>query len=949
MSGEATNYNHDVEVRLLGSLELRVDGAIVPVNAPQQRVVLAQLALAVGRPVSADRLTDAVWGDNAPATARTALHNAIRRLRSSLIKVGAGEVIETTPEGYRLAVAPAQVDVTRFKTLIQQARNQATNHQRARATDSYEQAFELWGEPLAGLPIDGAISADLEQLIDLEVTATEEWADLQLAAGAPELVLERLVPLVEQWPVRESLHACHMLALHRAGRTADALAAYTRARDHLISELGIEPGQAMREAHQRILRLDERTPVEPRLPLVVPAQLPAVPAPVVGRGREFALLDDALGHAQSYGDLVTVVVSGPAGVGKSTLAVQWARQVAQNFPDGQLFVNLRGFDPHGSPLGPIEALRGVLTALGVSDDDVPNDLGAATGLYRSLLSGRRVLMVLDNARDATQVRHLLPTTDGCLALVTSRHELPSLAVTDGAQRVSLNLLSREESEALLADRLGAVRLIEEPDALAEIVTRCGGLPLALAVAAARVKGRDDLPLASFAEELRAVGSLEALHLDDPIADVRTVLSWSVQALSDESTRVFRLLGLHPGPEASIASIISSAALPARPARAAVADLIRAHLAIQRTGGRMAFHDLIREQARELVEESESEPVRQQATIRLVQHYLHSAFAATRAMFSSPLPFALDAPEPGVIPETFAGAEEASAWLAAEQLVLVRIVELAARTPGLEVHAWRLARTLNGYLWDRCQCPDMARMHEAALAATLHTGDVQGQADARHGLGEAAIGLEEYDAGRDQLTQAIDLFIACGDRTGESDARCTLGRLLEAAGEYPDAIDHTMQALAIYEEIGDRTGQAVALNNIGWLHACLGNFAESLGSCQRSLELYRAEGDLPGQTYALDSLGRAHQGLGNQLLAIACFAEAAELASGLAQHFNRAQNLSHLGDGYAAIGDLDAARSAWRSALAILEMLEHANAHDVRQRLAALGQVGVPAPADTTSR
>jgi tetratricopeptide (TPR) repeat protein len=674
-----------------------------------------------------------------------------------------------------------------------------------------------------------------------------------------------------------------------------------------------------------------------------------VPVAVVGRQREFALLNAALNNAQSGAAATSVVVSGPAGVGKSTMAVQWARTVAPGFPDGQLFVNLRGFDPHGFPLGRIEALRGFLTALGVSDDDVPNDVEAATGMYRSLLVGRRMLVVLDNARDATQVRQLLPTSDGSLALVTSRHELASLAVTDQARLVSLDLLSAEESEALLEDRLGAERLRVEPGALAEIVARCGGLPLALAVAAARVKARDDLPLAAFAEELRAVGSLEALHLDDPMTDVRTVLSWSVQTLKQETARVFRLLGLHPGPEASIASIMSSAALPARPARAAVADLTRAHLAIQRTGGRMAFHDLIREQARELVEATESAEVRRLATFRLVEHYLHSAFAATRALFSSPLPFTLEAPPAGVIAETFGDPEHASAWLTTEHLVLVRIVELASRTPGLERHAWQLARTLNGSLWDRCQCPDMALMHEAALAAALRTGDVRGQADSRHGLGEASIGLQQYDAGRDQLARAIELFIECGDRIGESDAHCTLGRLLEAAGDFPAALDHTSRALKLYEEIGDRTGQAVALNNIGWLHSCLGNFVESLESCQRSLEIYRAEGDLPGQTYALDSLGRAYNGLGNQLRAIACFAEAAELANGLAQHFNRAQNLLHLGEAYEAIGDSDAARSAWRPALAILESLGHHNAHELRERLAALGPGGAHVPAQVAAR
>ncbi len=922
-----------VKLCLLGAFELRVGRDALPITATQQRAVLAALALVAPEPMLTERLIDLLWPERVPASARTALHNTIRRLRATFSEVGVADLIETGPDGYRLKLHRDQIDAHHFLAVLAKAREAASLGNDHGAATSYAAALAIWrGDPLPDLSAAGLLLAETQQLVELRVCAAEEWTDVETARGQAESVLTTLRTLAEQWPLRESLRARLMVALHASGRTAEALEEYSRARADLVKDLGIEPGPLLRAAHQRILRLDDDPPDigRPSVPIPIPAQLPTAPISLVGRAGSLAVLNEELGTSSSY------VVSGPAGVGKTTLSVYWARSVADRFPDGQLFVNLRGFDPDSSPLSPHEVLRGFLTALGISLDEVPLEFAQAVGMYRSMLANRRVLVLLDNARDADQVRDLLPTGPGCLALVTSRQELAALAVTNGTRSVSLDLLTAKEARVMMADRIGAPRVAAEPEAVTEIIERCGRLPLALAVVAAQAAARPESSIAALAKQLRpspgaGTTALDVLHLGDPRTDVRAVLSWSVTALSPDAARLFGVAGLHPGAELSVSSLGSACAITPRQARAATEELLRANLLIDRGNGRVGFHDLIRAYAREL---GGHDPERVNAIARVVDHYLQSAHAATRRHFSSPLPFVLPPPFAGVCADEFESLPEASVWLEAEQSVLVQVVVLAGLTPGLESHAWQLARTLNGYLWDRCQWHDMARMHEAALDATRRDADLVGQADALHGVAEAMIGLGRREA-LVPLEEALKLFGQLGDLMGESDVRCTFGRFHESQGEFAEAIVHTEAALEIYQQIGDRIGQAVALNNIGWLSCYLKDYERGLVMCEQALVIYRAEGDGPGQTYALDSLGTAYAGLGDHLRAIACIAEGAELARELGQHFNQAANLIHLGACYEAIGDLEAARSAWRPALAILEALEHARAEGLRARLEAI--------------
>ncbi len=925
-----------VDILLLGDLEVRVRGVVLPITANQQRLALAAMALAAPAPIPAADLIETLWLAQAPSTARTALHNVIRRLRAGFSVAGAGEVIETEPGGYRLALPPDRIDVIRFRTGVAGARARSDADDIVGAVTTYATALDLWrGDPIPDLVGAGRLSGQIEQLLDARLAATEELVDLELGAGHGERWVPVLRHLVEQWPLRESMTARLMLALHASGRTADALNEYAHARALLIGELGVEPGVALREAHHSVLTIVDEPTAGRRLVVVTPAQLPAAPTHLHGRDAELAILDERLERQATSADPpLSRVISGPAGVGKSALAVQWARCAADDFPDGQLFVNLRGFDPQASPLTTLEAVRGFLTALGVSPSEVPLQLEDAIGLYRSLLRGRRILVVLDNARDATQARPLLPTEPGNLGLVTSRSDLTGLSVTHPVRPLRLGLLAATAARRVVAEHIGADRLDAEPQAAADIVAMCGGLPLALAIVGAQLATRPRTSLHAFADELRKAASvLDVIQLDDPLTDLRAVSSWSVKALNADQFEVFRMVGSHPGPEASVASIASMTGRSRPQTAALLRDLCRVNLVLDRGDDRFGCHDLIRAHAVELARAAPDEHAL--AARRLISHVVHSAFAATRTHFTTPLAFDLAEVVDGVLPEMFADIDSASGWLEREQPVLSEIVDLAAVTPGQSTSAWQLGRILSGYLWEKCRWHDMIRIQRAALGATEAAGDRAGEADSRHGLADAYAGLEDFHSALTELDRALELFIADGDKTGESDVRATFGRILETMGSYAEAISHCIAALDIYREIADRSGEAVILNNVGYLNARLGNFESSVSWATASLELYRELDDLRGQTFALDTLSRSHLGLGDVDKAIDCLSQSTELSGRLGQDFSRALSLTHLGEAWEMVGDHGAARSAYVAALGIFDSLAHRRSDEIRRRLSNL--------------
>ncbi len=592
---------------------------------------------------------------------------------------------------------------------------------------------------------------------------------------------------------------------------------------------------------------------------------------------------------------VTAVLSGTAGVGKTALAVHWAQRVSARFPDGQLFANLQGFDPARPALEPGDALRGFLEALGIAESRIPADLAGQAGLYRSVLAGKRVLVVLDNARDAKQVRPLLPASPGCAAIVTSRNRLVGLVATEGASPLTLDLLSTADARELLTRRLGTSRVAREPAAVADIIERCARLPLALTVAAARAATAPHLPLAAIASELRsAARALDPYHAGDTASDVRAVLSWSYRALTADGAQLFRLLGLHPGPDISLAAAASLGAIRLDRARALLAELTRAHLLSEHKPGRYAFHDLLRAYAAEQARDHDGQDIRDAAVHRVLDHYLHSANGAAMKIEPHLDRLALVQAGPGVVITEPASAEDAMSWFMAEDAGFLGAVRLAADA-GLPSHAWQLAWIVSSYLLRRGFWEDNTLAQEAGLAAARRAGDVSGEAHALHGLALGYARSGRFGDAVPLLERALRLFESIGDRFDQARIHNSFTWIAEHEERLTDAVWHATQALEHYQAAGHRAGEAMILNDVGFCHARLGNYREALAYCEQGLAISREVGERTWEAATLDSLGLVHNGLGDHGRAVACYEQAAAIYRELGDRFNEADTLVSLGD------------------------------------------------------
>jgi len=656
-----------------------------------------------------------------------------------------------------------------------------------------------------------------------------------------------------------------------------------------------------------------------------------------GRAPELAMLDGILA---TTGDQPTAVfiaaVAGTAGVGKTALAVHWAHRVADRFPDGQLYVNLRAFDPSGSAMTPAEAVRGFLDALGVPPQRVPATLDGQAALYRSLLAGRRILVVLDNARDAGQVRPLLPGTPGCLVLVTSRNQLTSLVAAEGAHPVPLDLLTAAEARQFLVRRLGPVRVDAEPEPVDAIIAACARLPLALAIVAARSATHTGATLAAVAGQLRRLrGQLDAFDGGDDATDLRAVFSWSYHTLGAPAARLFRLLSLHPGPEIGETAAASLAGVPPREARPLLAELTHAQLVAERVPGRYAFHDLLRAYATELALATESDADVRAAQHRMLDHYVHTGLVATPFLRPSRLPIEVPPAAPGTATEDLAGPEEARAWFATEHAVLLAMLERAADR-GFDAHACRLAWALEDYLDERGRWGELATSHHTALAAAVRLGDVAAQAQIHGGLARMHFRLGRYDEAHAHLAQAVARYRECGDRAGEVNATRNISAVMERQGRYREALAHLQRSLELYPG-EDYTGhRAIALNNMGWFMVRLGDCRRGLQYCRQALALQQEVRDRPTEASTWDSMGYAYHHLGDFSNATVHYLKALDIYRELDNRYHEARTLNRLGDTHLAAGDPASARTAWRIGLAILTELDHPEAEDLRAKLARPG-------------
>ncbi|MEV4661370.1 BTAD domain-containing putative transcriptional regulator [Micromonospora echinofusca] len=962
--------------RILGPVQVHATTHQVTFSRRQQRDLLALLLLRADRVIPVGHIVDAMWGEDVPRTAGTQVKNMVSRLRAVLSDDRQPlATVEWQPAGYRLRIRHGRLDLADFNSLVARARVAGP----LEAVPLLREAMRLWrgSQALAGVRANYVGDARVH-LDERRTDALEALFDAELACANHSTIVSELTEAVAQHPTHEGLIAQLMTALYRSGRTSDALDAYRRARGVLIDNYALEPSPRLRDLERRVLLgdpvldapapptarptltagrpgRDERATPPPGAPAPgrcaalgsepaapdtpVPAQLPLGVRNFTGRDDELADLDVLLDDPASTTAVLSTLVGG-AGVGKTALALHWAHRVAARFPDGQLYVNLRGFDADADPMSPAEALQGFLEAFAVPPHRIPAGVPAQAALYRSLLAGRRVLVVLDNAASVDQVRPLLPGAPGCLVLVTSRDRLTSLVVAEGAHPITVHLLTTQEAHRLLSARLGAARVDRQAHAVDALVVRCARLPLALAVVAARAALRPRLPLAAIAEQLERVGPLESLSSVDSGVDVRAVFSWSYTRLTPGAARLFRWLGLHSGSEVTAAVAASLLGQPLDAVRAPLAELVDTHLAEECAPGRVVLHDLLRSYAAELSAAIDPASARRAAVGRLLDHYLYTGDAAAGQLHPHRYRILLPPLDPDVTVEPITDRGQALAWFDRERHLLVQAVEQAAAADRGE-HTWRLATTIGIFVARRGRWDDWIGALRTALATAERLDDPVGRAHAHSGLGLARSRLGDHEDAHRHLAKALALFDGLGDTLGLAYTHLRMCAVCDGLSRPEDSLTHARRAHDLFLAEGHDAGRAQALNNLGWYLAELGSYREAADRCAESVALHRRLGDRQGAAHALDSLGNVHHRLGELTRAATYYAQSAQVLRETGDLTHAAFALVHLGDVREAAQDVPGARAAWSTALRLFVELCHPEGDRVAAKLRG---VGGPTPA-----
>ncbi|GAA3844851.1 BTAD domain-containing putative transcriptional regulator [Saccharothrix violaceirubra] len=896
-----------MRVNLLGPIELvSADGVPVPVGAAKRRTVLAALALDLNRVVSGDRLLSLVWDDAPPPQAKAALQGHVAQLRKVL---GDGVDLVTRAPGYVLVGDRSAVDVFRFEDLVDAARDApdevAVGHLRA--------ALALWRGPvLADVPGDRLREAVSARLDEARLVAVQEMGTRLHRLDRSAEAVSVLAEAVAEHPLREPLVAALVLALHGGGRQAEALDVVRRTRERLADELGVDPGPELRDAFERVLAGDRR-PVES-----VPAQLPREHRGFVGRTDELSDLD--AGHDSAIHLLV-----GPAGVGKTALALRWAHRVAADFPDGQLFADLRGFD-ETEPLDPGTALVGFLRAFGVTDAQVAADLEGRAAQFRSLLADRRVLVLLDNARSASQVRPLLPGSGRCLVLVTSRHRLDDLVATEGATALAVPTLPEDSAVDLLAALLGRQRVDDEPDAVAELTALCDRLPLALRIAGARLASRPRWTIRSLVDELRdEQHRLALLSLPEAGRGVHAALAVSYRELPEGAARLFRTLGLHPG--ADLDSYTAAALLDINvvTARTHLRTLAYTNLLHETTPDRYARHDLVRLFTRQLVSvESEVDT----KVARLLDYYVFVGDSARTHLSDHVRPF----PPPEHVPASHPALDSHAAaleWFTVEEPNLRSALDVALAGGGLR-RTWQLALCLDAFHFRRGDRLDRVTLCRIGAQAARRLGDAHGEATFLLRLGSTLADLGRVEEAVDECTRAAEL--AGGDRDLELAASANLGYCLMADGRLDEAQRWMTTALELSREVGDERSRVGVLNNLANLSLRRHAPEEALRHATEALGLVSAVAPSKAHTATLHTVGTASQQLGRLQVALASYREGLALAERLGDRYQEALCHRGIGDVLERLDDLAGARPHWLAALIRYRDLGLADADDLAGKL-----------------
>jgi DNA-binding SARP family transcriptional activator/Tfp pilus assembly protein PilF len=1010
LQGEPATPTTGVAVRVLGPV------AVVGPNGPaqlvgaRQRAVFGLLAMKAGTVVPRWRLVDALWGEDPPRTAVKSLHSHVARVRQAMDACGLPDVLVTRESGYALALPADAVDALRFEEYARAGRARLADGSYRAAAGHLRDGLALWGRhevALADAEPTGWGAAEVERLSEVRLAATEDRWEAELHLGWHTAAIGELERLLVAYPLRERLVGLLMLALYRSGQHARALDAYQRLRAHLVAEFGVDPGPELLDLHTRILRrdpgLDLRpasagaggagSPVPTTSPgspvpagdagsaspsggagMPRPAQLPARVGHFTGRAREMAALDRLL---DPDADTRIAVISGPGGIGKTALAVQWAHRVADRFPDGQLLVDLRGHEP-GKAMPPADALSHMLRSLGVPADRIPAEVTEQAALYRSLLHDKRILVVLDNARAADSVLPLVPAGAGNLLVVTSRNAMAALATHHAVLPVGLDVLGDDDALALLAKLLGAHTVADDRAAAVELVRLCGRMPLALRIAAAKLASQPRSTVRQLARELAGDNRLDVLAVEGDTRSVRTVFASAYRALSEPAARLFRLLGLHPGPTFTTHTAAALADLAPGAAERAVTELVAAHLVAATGTGRYRFHDLIAVFAHQCATVDSPPGERDEAISRLIDWYVVVADAANRLVDpgrdrvkASPRHRPAELPFP---PDHHA----ALAFLDGERGNLLPVVRYAAER-GYETAAWQLTYLLTGFYDSRGHWGERIEMCRWGVDAARRRADPATEGLMRSGLGVACIMTRRFSDALEHLNEALPLMRSSGDKRGEGHVYNNIAAAYSGLRRFDEAVDAFRQALAIHTANGHRLGIALALNNTGHTFVRMGRPEFSSRDLRTALDISREIGNPRLEAAALHSLGEADlrrgdpdgalEHLGQALavyrrigdrryqaetlnsLAVACLdrkdkvaalshlAAALALTRDLADQHVEAITLNTIGQAHLSRGDLVAAREHLRLALGLRaripdpyeEAQVHRNIGDLEQR------------------
>jgi DNA-binding SARP family transcriptional activator/tetratricopeptide (TPR) repeat protein len=939
-----------MEFRVLGPLQvIASDGSVVALG-PRQANILAVLLLAPDEVAGVPRLVDALWGDDPPATARHQVQNGIWLLRQHIPILSDGR-------GYRLSISEHGFDLRTFEEQMSAARAMAGAGQSEAALRQARDALKLWRGPALMGCSGWVVEAGASRLDEQRLVGQEFALELQLELGRHHEAAAGLAELVQTHPTRERLVGLHMRALVGSGRPADALEAFHTLRGRLAEELGVDPGPELQTLYAAIMKGTPPPGPAPAGPGPrVPRQLPAVPRTFVGRAKELEELDALLrprdrgagdrgygGSGRDGGSAGEGAAGGPvaaicgaAGVGKTTLAVRWAQQISPNFPDGQLYLDLRGYDPTGAPMPSDEALRDLLVALGVGGDRIPMELSQRAAEYRSLLAGRRMLIVLDNAAGAEQIRPLLPGPGDNAVVVTSRDQLTGLVAQLDLRPINLDVLSHDDARDLLNQRLGRDRVDAEPAATDDLIVQCGRLPLALAIVAARAAASPGTDLAGFAAQLHDNRPLSALDTGDPVAQVRTALSWSYRRLSAPAAQLLRLLGVHPGLDITAPAAASLLATSLSAVRPLLAELVQVSLLVERPPGRYTAHDLVRAYSIELSQTDETQTERDPAIHRILDYYLHSANSAVILTEPSRQPIAipLEPPTAGITPDTFTDRAAAVAWLDAEALTLFAATHQAYRL-GLDLICWQLSWTLSRRLLEAGRWIERVEIQATGLAAARRMGEPNAEAYTRQFLAMALVMLSREDDAYAHYLAALAIYEESGDRLGQANVHVNIGGSLERLGRFEDALSHAEKALALFREVGRRRGIADSLNAVGWYAICLGRYEYGLAHCTEALAMCDSPDYAELEPFTLDSIGTAQHRLGNLDEAVSAYTRSIEGQRRTRNMYFSCEPLIKLGDLRHEQGRDDLARECWHEAWTILTELGHPDADDVQRKLAAL--------------